>query len=1311
MLLLLLLLAAAATPIPVQFEFEIGEYRYHGSIWVLELEEDPMISEYSLSSVHGVYTGLSHSTVQQMGSATLACSSASYMSILQRHAPVVTGRVLIEGQRTHSFAERTGSVPLARRYALEAFVPLPPVQHPLVAAYMLLSGAEYDVSILSDQYTHRFTGMKIERVDSLKTGDTAHYVDTQYNASSCYPILVYNTTTTPAAVFASNMTCTLGTLQEEGTRLSTYIERVDTGTLTTTVLRQRLAMAAALVYQNTYHACRYLLDYDMSLPNTSTELISDSERCYEPYGSNTWLSDPCCNRELRYHQCCASRTRMVTLPRAQFVPFPECKSPNRAERSFDTYTRVKADARICDGQAQASGGTFSDAASLTRLIPICYAELFGDDQGLATCLSDENCYTRCDTKSGRCIPPYDNPEPPLWQCIEDNAHPLLLRIWKQQQQDQPDLNLTEACTGPTASEFNGHCDIVRVTECPEEGGTECYCVPYTSERVARDSVKRTLDVRQRLRALLQRNDNPWDHSRYEQGLAALQSTARASGVQHECYRIVHVDADKSACLSDMRCNWDQTKSLSECSGGALTTRFCGECQSGPCWDVSSQPMCYTRVDSPQECSAMGGAIGPWGLWHCVFGTLTAEEDCLPLRVCAPRPGLEENRELALGDRYCGSSCTLRDQDSTFNCSAVGGWWNSQTARCTLPLDREACLELDAEFAEWFPGRTFRPGVLHTQSLCEKGRCSTDARLSVEECETTAACTKTCSQCVPMIPGTTICHTSAVDETACTGIYDQKYQACVFTHLHTEDECMAASNGNYTFESCQNACTTAVTSTLSPLAASRLLCYLNRWQTCNTQQECEASGDCSDWELQNWYDRQYCWNADTATAKVSSDCTGVCVFPYAGVARCQFPRVYTKMGCVDYALTQRAVCSSSGGTWQTRAFTSLQCMAHGQNCEELSFIQPTAKSDSQCSACAQSTSRNRYEWSAGEWRTGHVDDDVRWVLREFTSINRWQPTIDWKKLHAHIEHLSLQAIVDPLKSALMCKFNMETVSLQQIVCDCISDAGTDCFKDTSSALGQQRFYTGVRKRALWGHVQVEVSHTMQEYVLITAQSLNSANLLTYRENRGRSPYNPNQYEVVTNHVDYVVGQLISNGVSMVIPPNTTINVCIDVDQSIPRDPESIYPTVDFAGYNASIPKWWPLSLYPVTVVGNYSQVCADINSTGTYFAILRLDNWPYATGTLATTTTTAPATTAATTITTTTSTTTSGNTTSTTTPAVTLVTVESTLSGGTIVVIILASIAGVALLAVVIACCATHTTTRKPIGRRVRSVQRITKKYK
>lgn len=242
------------------------------------------------------------------------------------------------------------------------------------------------------------------------------------------------------------------------------------------------------------------------------------------------------------------------------------------------------------------------------------------------------------------------------------------------------------------------------------------------------------------------------------------------------------------------------------------------------------------------------------MWHCVFTSLTTEEECIPSDRCPPRPSIGENKEAALGERWCSPSCTADLINSQENCTAAfgdkGAWWDSQIERCMLPQWGQACVDL--EDATWFPGRNYRPGVLDTQGKCEAGRCSLDNRLSATECASVASCTKQCSLCRPQNWGSTLCYSTTIstlnDCNTEGGEWDATHAKCVFDNFRTEDSCMAASNGTYTFESCETQSITNCASMLgmTTFAQARLQCYANRWDQCETQTACESSGDCDDW---------------------------------------------------------------------------------------------------------------------------------------------------------------------------------------------------------------------------------------------------------------------------------------------------------------------------------------------------------------------------------------------------------------------------------------------------------------------------------
>ena len=390
--------------------------------------------------------------------------------------------------------------------------------------------------------------------------------------------------------------------------------------------------------------------------------------------------------------------------------------------------------------------------------------------------------------------------------------------------------------------------------------------------------------------------------------------------------------------------------------------------------------------------------------------------------------------------------------------------------------------------------------------------------------------------------------------------------------------------------------------------------------------------------------------------------------------------WSRLGCVYYDIVSVESCTESNGTWKKRAFDESTCTGHGQGCNERNFWQLTPKQGSVCTDC-DGTPAPYYNWNGGAWITGEMQP-LAWKTREFTSINAWQPTLNWTKLYTEVEEVANLIVSKAIKSSLMCRFNLKSAALAKVACDCGTETHTDCFetiKDVS--IGEQTFFSGIGGVAEWSGVSITVDTTgvpaQQDDALIEAKSTGDVKVLLatntlQQVGRKRSPSSPNIYEVVTNDIDYIVGQLVSDGVTLVIPMGVTITVCINLDQGIPRDPEMLYPTRDFAEYNATsgpgaTPNWTPLN-YGIAIVGNITQFCSDVNVSGTFYAILRVEDWESATAPTA-----AP--------------TAINATLSPTTAPPTFAPVESTLSAATIVSIIIGGLVGVTLIAVFILVCA------------------------
>jgi len=223
---------------------------------------------------------------------------------------------------------------------------------------------------------------------------------------------------------------------------------------------------------------------------------------------------------------------------------------------------------------------------------------------------------RCDKQRGECLIPYDNPGPYLLECFSDNMDPTVERYWRKkwgltgmstEAEFQTALrnNLYDsACVGPTAWQYNERWESNQTDTC--EGKENCWCMtPQQQQRhSAVDFFRRQLEAYLKAQGKV----HAWEMIPYMRALQNIPTTHERT-TSNTCYHMYMVPPNQGACLADMKCNWDQSKQLGECTGGALTSNFCGECHSGPCYEVSQPPMCYTWVEDSQKCTEMGGTIG------------------------------------------------------------------------------------------------------------------------------------------------------------------------------------------------------------------------------------------------------------------------------------------------------------------------------------------------------------------------------------------------------------------------------------------------------------------------------------------------------------------------------------------------------------------------------------------------------------------------------------------------------------------------------------------------------------------------------
>lgn len=160
--------------------------------------------------------------------------------------------------------------------------------------------------------------------------------------------------------------------------------------------------------------------------------------------------------------------------------------------------------------------------------------------------------------------------------------------------------------------------------------------------------------------------------------------------------------------------------------------------------------------------------------------------------------------------------------------------------------------------QYFPSKSFRPGVYDTKEKCELGECRWRNPLNLpveitgiseEECGKLRQCTQDCPQCESQsfelgVDRSVCIASSALNKTACFQIGNSTWldsNDCRIIGL-SEAQCKAKGYAFYRCESLtREECGRSE-------AQDILRCFYNPWAACRTEEECLASGSCDDWDI-------------------------------------------------------------------------------------------------------------------------------------------------------------------------------------------------------------------------------------------------------------------------------------------------------------------------------------------------------------------------------------------------------------------------------------------------------------------------------
>jgi len=547
--------------------------------------------------------------------------------------------------------------------------------------------------------------------------------------------------------------------------------------------------------------------------------------------------------------------------------------------------------------------------------------------------------------------------------------------------------------------------------------------------------------------------------------------------------------------------------------------------------------------------------------------------------------------------------------------------------------------------------TFNSGRFGTEDECNEGICMGNlghGGWSREQCESNEnfSCTRSCQHCMTWNwPFNSQGGGGCFSENMTTCANEGATQVPCVVSSTPESDCVASNDLQVEWRSCSSYDSNAEChdeNGLDPYA-QLLGCSWN-WGQCETQEACEAVGECDDWENQrhtcqdpNWEHGDSCWasylvettNEDTqqvtstyeyANCNECRDHDGVCVEPRpdAGCGDMKWHR----LGCKVFGLYDEASCKSANATnkWYTRAKTKDECLAM-KGCNEpgrhLSELPPD-----ECALCGGELDP-LYKWHGGAWVKPKVQN-LTWVEgTHMAPINEWKPAIADYLLEKELALPIIKRFANRKQTQALLMFNIFSEALQTLACACGSGNRTGCFDSTEGSIsGVSKAFCGLETpiNAACGTVMVKKSCLTEEErrsrrLSETDNTGDSMDITWIHYSAGTygkcfEPYGSSDDRVLQNPLavknahGIVIGQLVGDGKGFLSTGDfDSIELCLDRRSDIRE-----WDTFDVLDVGKR-------SDDGVTIVPQYNtewvvndglKMCFIATSDGVYFPISRAD---------------------------------------------------------------------------------------------------------
>ena len=406
----------------------------------------------------------------------------------------------------------------------------------------------------------------------------------------------------------------------------------------------------------------------------------------------------------------------------------------------------------------------------------------------------------------------------------------------------------------------------------------------------------------------------------------------------------------------------------------------------------------------------------------------------------------------------------------------------------------------------------------------------------------------------------------------------------------------------------------------------LRCFVDEWQTCATQGDCENSGHCTDrpWTMITRSDE------DEYPIDVQ---IGACFSSgFDASANLRDPFCYLSMDRPGIGCRERAVLSSEdcipfeviGGvewwwrTWLTPAMSETECVNKNDarfGCQQPGTERQLIWLDEENCDCRGGVSKSAWEWTNGIWINNGVSRSLEWREVESVEKYQWTPSLSFELLQSWLEANEEQKFSFAVKSEVICENGYVLSPMNSLVCDCFSgsnetdqhNGGNDdnCYVQTgdqveeivgisSACINEESFVKGPSSR-----VSFELNSINNRCTLVTLSVVSEAWFVVPppRPSISFEFEDKPQRGIVLNQKGATVGILCGDGSVLsfsVVENVNSFSVCLLIsDDTLSKS--SKYPILDFGYSEEPIGTIYPLGLSNVnsTTVFGSPFLCATV----------------------------------------------------------------------------------------------------------------------